>query len=64
MEQNTNKSAVFYAADAAVRGCAVAALLGVWVLGALASLLFGRLQRLGIGLADLAADGIDAVGGL
>ena len=43
------------------RGVAVGALLALWGVGAVLTLLFGKLENLGIALADLAADGIDAV---
>ncbi len=40
---------------------AVAALFAAWALGALLGLLLGKLQRLCLGLSDVAADAIDVV---
>ncbi len=47
---------------AAARGAAAAVFLLAWALGAVMGVVFGRLQRVGLNLADLAADALDAVG--
>jgi hypothetical protein len=47
---------------AAARRTAAVVFLLAWALGAVMGLVFGRLQRVGLNLADLAADALDAVG--